>query len=318
MSYAVDYLLGDILGVDLTTRFGGALQFFVQDSVKVLLTLYIAISIIGILRTYISKELVDKYIGSKNKFVSSFMASMLAIFTPFCSCSGIPIFLSLVKMRVPFSASICFLAVSPLVNEYLIVLMPAYFGFTITAIYVAGGIAIGMIGGWALEKLGMEKYLEEGVAAKAPDFQTYPNFKSRLNFGLKEGKEIVQKLWIWILVGVALGAAVHNFVPNEVILKASTAAGIFSVPLVALLGAPVYGSCAGVVPIALIFFSKPIALGTSIAFLMAVSALSLPEAVILRGAMKLKLLAAFFFTVYLGIVALGYFINFVYPYILAH
>lgn len=315
MAAAINYLLS-LLGVDVTTRFGGALQFFVQDSVKVLLTLYIAISVIGILRTYISKKTVEKYIGSKNKFLSSFMASLLAIFTPFCSCSGIPIFLSLVKMRVPFSAAICFLAVSPLVNEYLIVLMPAYFGFTITAIYVVGGIAIGMVGGWALEKMGMEKYLEESIAAKAPDFQEYPTFKSRMNFGLQEGKEIVQKLWIWILVGVAVGAFIHNYVPNEAIVKASTAAGAFSVPLVALLGTPVYGSCAGVVPVALIFFSKPVALGTSLAFLMAVSALSFPEAVILRGAMKFKLLFAFFLTVYIGIVLLGYFINFVYPFVL--
>ena len=318
MDAAIRYLLGSVFGVDLSTRFGRALHFFVEDSVKVLFLLYTAITVIGVLRTYISKQTVEKYIGSKNKFLSSFMASLLAIFTPFCSCSGIPVFLSLIKMRVPFSAAICFLAVSPLVNEYLLVLMPAYFGFTITAIYLFGGIAIGMIGGWILEKLGMEKHLEESVSAKAPDFIDYPNFKARLHFGLQEGKEIVQKLWIWILVGVALGAAVHNYIPDALILKASNAAGIFSVPLVALLGAPIYGSCAGVVPIALIFFSKPIALGTSIAFLMSVSALSLPEAIILRGAMKLKLLAAFFLTVFLGIVALGYFINFVSPYILGH
>jgi len=317
MNSAIGYLLTKA-GLDITTRFGGAVQFFINDSIKVMLILYIAISVIGIMRTYISKEAVEKYIGSKNKFLSSFMASMLAIFTPFCSCSGIPIFLALVKLRVPFSAAICFLAVSPLVNEYLVVLMPAYFGFSITAIYVVGGIAIGMIGGWILEKLGMEKYIEQSVQDNAPDFAVYENFKARINFGLNEGKDIVKKLWVWILVGVALGAYAHNYIPDSVILKASSAAGIFSVPLVALLGAPIYGSCAGVVPIALIFFSKPIPLGTSIAFLMSVSAMSLPEAIILRGAMKLKLLAAFFLTVFLGIVILGYFMNFVSPFILAH
>lgn len=314
MAEAITYLLTN-LGIDLETKLGGALHFFIEDSIKVLLILYFAVSIIGILRTFISKDNIEKYLGSKNKFLSSFLAAMLAIFTPFCSCSSIPIFLTLVKMRVPFSSAICFLAVSPLVNEYLTVLMPSYFGFPITIVYVVGGVTMGMTVGWILEKLGMEKYLETGMAAEQPQFENYPNFKARLKFGFKEGSDILRQLWLWILAGVALGAFIHNFIPNEAIIKAAGIGGIFSVPIVTLLGAPIYGSCAGVVPIAIVFFSKPIPLGTVLAFLMAVSALSLPEAIILRGAMKLKLLAAFFLSVFLGIVALGYFINFVAPYL---
>lgn len=301
------------IGINTATRFGNSLLFFIADSVKVLLILFIAISAIGVLRTYVSKENIQKYLGGKHKFLSSFAAALFAIFTPFCSCSSIPIFLSLVKMRVPFASAICFLAVSPLVNEYLVVLMPNYYGLPIVIIYILGGIFLGMSVGWTLEKLGMEKYLEPEFIENEPVFQNFPTFKSRLIFGYNEGKTIVKRLWIWILLGVGVGAIIHGYVPDVYITKIVNAGGIFSVPLAALVGAPVYGSCAGVVPIALIFFGKPVALGTVLSFLMSVSAMSLPEAVILRGAMKLKLLLTFFGLVFLGIILMGYFINIIAP-----
>lgn len=304
------------VGVDTTTRIGSAFLFFITDSVKVLLILFIAISVIGVLRTYVSKKNIQKYLGGKHKFLSSFAAALFAIFTPFCSCSSIPIFLSLVKMRVPFASAICFLAVSPLVNEYLVVLMPNYYGLPIVVIYVLGGIFLGMSVGWTLEKLGMEKYLEPAFIENEPEFQNFPTFKSRLIFGYNEGKTIVKRLWGWILIGVGIGAIIHGYVPDVYITEIVNAGGIFSVPLAALIGTPVYGSCAGVVPIALIFFGKPVALGTVLAFLMSVSAMSLPEAVILRGAMKLKLLLAFFGLVFLGIVLMGYFINLIAPFVI--
>lgn len=307
-----NFLLTSI-GVDTSSRLGTTVLFFLADSIKILFILFIAISAIGVLRTYVSKENIQKYLGGKHKFLSSFAAALFAIFTPFCSCSSIPIFLSLVKMRVPFASVMCFLAVSPLVNEYLVVLMPNYYGLLIVIIYVLGGIFLGMSVGWALEKMGMEKYLEPAFLEGEPDFQIFKTFKSRINFGISEGKAIVKRLWVWILLGVAVGAVIHGYVPDEYITKVVNAGGIFSVPLAALIGAPVYGSCAGVVPIALIFFGKPVALGTVLAFLMSVSAMSLPEAVILRGAMKLKLLLAFFGLVFLGIILMGYFINLIAP-----
>ncbi|MGB2579338.1 hypothetical protein AAIR98_001257 [Elusimicrobium simillimum] len=303
-------------GLDITTRFGGAVSFFIYDSIKILLLLFFMISAIGVVRTYFGKDKMEKYLGSRNKFISSFFAALFAIFTPFCSCSSVPIFLSLVRMRIPFAASICFLAVSPLVNEYLVALMPGYFGIKIVAIYIIGGITVGMAGGWVLEKLGMEKYIEAHASGNAPENMVFNSFKERVSFGVNEGKDIVKKLWIWILAGVALGAAIHNYVPDETILKIANFGGVFSVPLAVLIGAPVYGSCAGVVPIAVVMFSKPIPLGTTLAFLMSVSAMSLPEAILLRSVMKLKLLAAFFATIIVGIIILGYAINFIAPYVL--
>ena len=170
---------------------------------------------------------------------------MFAIFTPFCSCSSVPIFLSLVKLRVPFASAICFLAVSPLVNEYLVVLMPKYFGFPVTIAYIICGIATGMIAGWTLEKLGFAKYIEPAFAEEEPDFPEYKNFTDRIKFGTNEGSKIVKRLWIWILAGVALGVILNIYVSDESITKIVNAGGIFSVPIAALVGAPIYGSCAG-------------------------------------------------------------------------
>ena len=175
---------------------------------------------------------------------------------------------------------------------------------------------MGMAAGWTLEKLGFEKYLEPSFIEEEPTFPEYKNFKSRLKFGTNEGAKIVKRLWVWILAGVALGAVLNIYVSDESIVKIVNAGGIFSVPLAAILGAPIYGSCAGVVPIALIFFERPLPLGTVLTFLMSVSAMSLPEAVILRGAMKIKLLAAFFLVVLIGIILLGYFMNLVSPYLI--
>ncbi|ACC98404.1 putative permease [Elusimicrobium minutum Pei191] len=307
----------ELMGLDPSARLGASVVFFINDSVKIMLMLFVMISAIGVLRTYFNRQRMEKYLGSKNKFISCFFASLFAIFTPFCSCSSVPIFLSLVRMRIPFAASICFLVVSPLVNEYLVALMPSYFGFKIVAVYIIGGITVGMLGGMFLERIGMAKYIEEHIHGGDIEEEVFDSFKARAKFGLNEGKDIVKKLWLWILAGVALGAVIHNYVPDTTVLKVANFGGILSVPLVTLLGAPVYGSCAGVVPIAVVMFSKPIPLGTTIAFLMSVSAMSLPEAVLLRSVMKLKLLGAFFATIIVGIIIMGYFLNFVSPYLIS-
>ncbi|WP_424244094.1 hypothetical protein Dip510_001285 [Elusimicrobium posterum] len=309
-------LLIGLTGIAPEGKIGLTLTYFFVDTIKIFFLLFFMISFIGVLRTYVSKEAMEKYLGSKNKFVSSFFAAMFAIFTPFCSCSSIPIFISLVRMRVPFSATICFLAVSPLVNEYLVGILPSYFGFKIAGAYVIGGIAVGMLGGWVLEKLKMEKHIVSEMAGADVDMQNFSSFKERFKFGIAEGTDIVKKLWIWILISVAIGAGIKNYVPDELILKVMNIGGIFSVPLISLIGVPLYANCAAVVPMAIVFFSKTVPIGTTIAFLMSMSALSLPEAVLLRKVMDIKLIAAFFLMVYLGIVILGYFLNFVGPYLM--
>tara|TARA_Y100000310_G_scaffold22039_1_gene21275 strand:+ start:150 stop:734 length:585 start_codon:yes stop_codon:yes gene_type:complete len=187
--------------------------------------------------------------------------------------------------------------------------MLGLFGWKITLAYVISGILIGVISGLILGRLKLEKHLVKDLIASKIKEVSYKNIKSRFNFGLEEATDIVKKLWLWILVGVGIGAAIHNYIPAELIQGLIAKGGIFMVPLAVVLGVPMYGSCAAIVPIALVLFEKGIPLGTALAFMMAVSALSLPEAIILRRAMKLKLIAVFFLVVTLGMIITGYLFN---------
>ncbi len=212
-------------------------------------------------------------------------------------------------MGVTFS----FLITSPLINEYLVVLMIGFFGWKITLAYIISGMFLGIISGLILGKMNLEKYIEKDIVAGDMEGVceiNYKGIKQRIFFGVNEAKCIIQKLWIWVLVGVGLGALIHNYVPQEAVQVIVSKAGIFSVPIATLIGVPMYGSCAAIVPIAVVLFQKGFPLGTALAFMMAVAALSLPEAIMLRRAMKLKLIAIFFGITTLGIIFTGYLFNF--------
>jgi hypothetical protein len=211
-------------------------------------------------------------------------------------------------------ATFSFLITSPLINEYLVVLMLGFFGWKITLAYVISGMAIGTLVGMVLGRMKLEQYIEKDITA-APDKEAQcriepMKMKQRVIFGLNEAICIVKKLWVWVLVGVGMGAAIHNYVPQEAVHAIVSKTGYFSVPLAILIGVPMYGSCAAIVPIAVVLFQKGFPLGTALAFMMAVAALSLPEAIMLRRAMKLKLIAIFFGITTLGIIFTGYVFNF--------
>jgi len=245
------------------------------------------------------------------------LASIFGAITPFCSCSSIPMFLGFLEAGIPLGVTFSFLITSPLINEYLVVLMLGFFGWKITLVYILCGILIGVISGLVLGSLKLEKYLVKDLISKGSSKKEriYNNMQSRLAFGFKEAKSIVRKTWIWILVGVGVGAVIHSYIPQEAIHSVISQTGIFTVPLAVLIGVPMYGSCAAIVPIAVVLFQKGIPLGTALAFMMATAALSFPEAVILRRAMKLKLIIIFFGIVALSIVFLGYLINILQAYI---
>jgi hypothetical protein len=272
--------------------------------------LFVFIAIVGFLRTYISPIKVRNWLSKKRFGASNIVASTFGAITPFCSCSSIPIFLSFIKSGVPLGVTFSFLFTSPLVNEYLVVLMLGFFGWKITALYVLSGMVLGVIIGLIMGKLGLEKYLEKDIVKSAElKEQNYLNLKERILFGIDEALSILKKLWIWILVGVGVGAIIHNYIPSEVIQSVISKGGIFTVPIAVLLGVPMYGSCAAIVPIAVVLFNKGVPLGTALAFMMATAALSFPEAIILRRAMKLKLILIFFGIVTLGIIFTGYLFN---------
>lgn len=314
LQQAVDWLIFSVLGFSSSSRLAESLNFFIYDSIKILILLFAMISVLGFFRSFIPPNKVRKWLGRKNYGLSNLIASLFGAVTPFCSCSSIPIFLGFMETGVPLGVAFSFLITSPIVNEYLAVLMFAFFGWKIMLLYIINGVLLGTIIGIVLGKMGLEKHLEKDMVPSGRMKEAkFKSMQSRVVFGLNEAKRIFQKIWIWVLVGVALGAAIHNYVPQEFIQAVISKGGIFTVPIAVLLGVPMYGSCAAIVPIAVALFQKGVPLGTALAFMTAISALSLPEAVILRRAMKLKLILIFFGIVALGIVFIGYLFNFFQP-----
>jgi uncharacterized membrane protein YraQ (UPF0718 family) len=289
-----------------------AVNYFIYDSIKILFLLAVMIFVIAVIRTYLPVETLKKWLEKSKSLTAHFFAALFGAITPFCSCSSIPIFISFIKMGIPLGAAFSFLVTSPLVNEYLVVLMWSLFGWKITIVYVITGILLGMISGFILGKMKLEKYLVKDVAVntkKAMQITKYNSFSERLKQGRDESISIVKKLWIWILLGVAVGAGIHNLIPESVIHDVIESGGILAVPIAVLIGVPLYGSCAAILPIALALFQKGVPLGTALAFMMAISALSLPEAIILRRVMNLRLIAIFFGIVAVLIVVIGYLFN---------
>ncbi|MDD4004561.1 MAG: permease [Elusimicrobiaceae bacterium] len=315
---ASQWLTYSILGLARGTKLAGAAEFFFYDSFKIITLLFGMIFVIGVLRSYLSLAAVRGWTGGKNPLVSAAGAAVFGAITPFCSCSSVPIFLSFIKAGIPLGTAFSFLITSPLVNEYLVVLMAGVFGLKVAAAYAVTGMLTGMAAGLLIGRLKLDRFLERGFSATGEPGAdpVFKNFRARMTFGCKEATAITAKVWLWVLAGVAVGAAIHNYVPQDYIRTVMHAGGIFSVPLAVVLGVPMYGSCAAIMPIGAALFLKGVPLGTTLAFLMAVAGLSLPEAIILRRAIKLPLLAVFFGTVTLGITLCGYLFNAVAVYLM--
>lgn len=307
-----DWLIYGLFRLPPHSRLGEIANFFIYDTLKIILLLFVMISVVGFLRTFLPQEKIKSWLSQK-KGLGHLLAAAFGAVTPFCSCSSIPIFISFLKAGVPLGITFSFLITSPLINEYLVVLMLGFFGWKITLAYVVSGMIIGVSCGIILGRMRLEQYIEEDIAGADSGALTvtqYKDLKERLQFGLQEALAITKRLWPWILFGVGIGALIHNLVPEEMVQQVVSKAGVFSVPIATLIGVPMYGSCAAIVPIAVVLFQKGFPLGTALAFMMAVAALSLPEAVMLRRAMKLKLIAIFFGITSLAIMLTGYLLNF--------
>ena len=308
---SVDWFLYSLLGLDPATRTAEAVNFFIYDSIKILLLVFFMISFVGFLRTFLSRRKVRRWL-SRGGLFSYFVAASFGALTPFCSCSSIPIFLGLLEAGVPLGVTFTFLITSPIINEYLVILMFGFFGWKITLLYVFSGLIIGIVSGLILSRMQLRKYIVEDIIPGDTDEikeVIYSGIRSRILYGLGEAKSIVKKVWLWVIIGVGIGALIHNYVPQEAIEYVMDKTGIFSVPLAVGLGVPMYGNCAAIVPVAVVLFQKGIPLGTALAFMMATSSLSLPEAIILRRAMRLKLIIIFFVIVALAIIITGYLFN---------
>ena len=309
----IDWLIYEILRLPSASKLAGMLNFFLYDSIKIALLLFIMITVIGTLRTFLPQQKIKEWLNKSGGF-GNFCAALFGAATPFCSCSSIPIFFSFLEAGIPLGIAFSFLITSPIINEYLVVLMFGFFGWKITLVYVISGIAIGVVSGLVLGRMRLEELLVRDIinsdSSVFGEGKLYRGFKSRLFFGINEALSIIKRLWIWILVGVGVGALIHNFIPQEAVQGIVGKAGFFSVPIATLLGVPLYGSCAAILPVAIVLFQKGFPLGTALAFMMAVTALSLPEAIMLRRAMHLKLIVIFFMVTTVAIIFTGYLFNF--------
>lgn len=306
------WVVFELLRLPAGSILGGTLEFFFYDVIKINVLLFGLIFLIGVGRTFIPFERMKRWLELPGGLGCVFAALFGAI-TPFCSCSSIPIFLAFIRAGAPLGVMFSFLVTSPIINEYLVVLMLSVFGWKITVVYVACGLIIGIAAGLILGKMRLEKYLVGDVTAVDAGgtglLPPFPSFHRRLGYGWAEAWAITKKVCLWVVVGVGIGAVIHNYVPQSMIQSVIASTGIFSVPIAVLIGVPMYGSCAAIVPIAVVLFEKGVPLGTALSFMMAIAALSLPEAIMLRRAMKLPLILIFFGVTTAAIILIGYFIN---------
>jgi uncharacterized membrane protein YraQ (UPF0718 family) len=287
------------------------IRFFIYEVPKVMMLLVLIIFFVGIIRTYFSPEKTRKALEKKPLFVGNVLASVLGIVTPFCSCSAIPLFLGFVEAGIPLGVTFSFLIAAPMINEVALVLLIGMFGWKVALIYVLTGLSIAILAGFILEKLNLKRYVAEWVyathAKQALEQDNSLTLNQRISAGGEVVREIVGKIWIYILIGIAVGAGAHGFVPDEYLAGALGSQNWYSVPL----GIPLYSNAAGIIPIVSVLIEKGVTLGTALAFMMSVIGLSLPEIIILKKVLKWQLIGVFVGVVAVGIVIVGLIFNYV-------
>jgi uncharacterized protein len=306
------YIVYDLLKLSQNTHLSGALEFFIYDIIKIFILLSVIIFAISFIRSYFPPEKTRKILSHKKEFIGNILASLLGVATPFCSCSAVPLFIGFVEGGVPLGVTFSFLISSPMVNEVAIVLLFGLFGWKITAIYIGTGLTVALIGGYVIGKLKLEKWVEEYVYSihmGEGQVAARLTFKDRIDYAKSNTKEILGKIWLYVIIAIALGGFIHGYVPEDFLVKYAGKGNILAVPIAVLLGVPLYSNAAGVIPIVYALMQKGVTLGTALAFMMAVTALSLPEMIILRKVLKIKLLAVFVGIMTVTIIAVGYLFN---------
>ncbi len=292
-----------------------SVRFFIYEVPKVLLLLSLIIFCVGIIRTYFSPERTRKALEGKSLFTGNILASLLGIVTPFCSCSAIPLFLGFVESGIPLGVTFSFLIAAPMINEVAVVLLFGLFGWKTALIYVVTGLFIAITAGWVIGRLHLEKWVEDWVyriqSGNHPEDEVM-RFPIRIKRGLEAVKEIVGKVWLYVMIGIAVGAGVHGFVPQDFMASFMGKSAWYSVPLSILIGIPLYSNAAGIIPVVSALIEKGAALGTSLAFMMSVIGLSLPEMIILRKVLKLPLIFTFIGVVGTGILLVGFLFNMIF------
>ncbi len=311
---AADFLVG-LFGLSRATSFGEALRFFLYEAPKVLLLLVAVVFLMGVVHTFISAERTRALLSGRREGVGNLMAAALGVVTPFCSCSAVPLFIGFLQAGVPLGVTFSFLVSAPMVNEVALALLFGMFGWRVALLYMAMGLMVAVVSGVAIGKLKMERYLEEWVqqiqnSASVDDYEAESlSWPRRFSGGARHVREIVGRVWLYIVIGVGLGAGIHGYVPQNFMASLMGRDEWWAVPVAVLIGVPMYSNAAGILPVVEALLGKGAALGTTMAFMMSVIALSAPEMIILRKVLKPRLIAVFAGVVATGIMIVGYLFN---------
>lgn len=310
---ATDLLTDLIPGIEKGSRLYEAIRFFLFEVPKVLLLLTLIIFFVGIIRSFFSAEKTRKVLEGKSLFTGNILASLLGIVTPFCSCSAIPLFLGFVEAGIPIGVTFSFLIASPMINEVAVVLLFSLFGWKTALIYVVAGLTIAIFAGWIISRLNLRNWVQDWVFQSGYGNQDIESeqitFDERLKHGYNAVREIVGKVWIYVVIGIAVGAGAHGFVPADFMAALMGKSAWYSVPLSVLIGVPLYSNAAGIIPIVSVLIEKGASLGTALAFMMAVIGLSLPEMIILKKVLKIQFILTFAGIMAVGIMIVGFLFN---------
>jgi len=307
------WLTYSLLDMDAKSHVGSAIEFFLYESPKVLMLLLLVVFCVGIIRSFFTPERTKTILAGKRESAGMVFAALLGVVTPFCSCSAVPLFIGFVTSGVPLGVTFSFLISAPMVNEVALVLLLGLFGWKVALLYMSTGLVIAMLSGWIIGKLSMEKYVEAWVY-KTQVGQTFCEMQTlswsdRIRFGLEAVREIVGKVWPYVLLGIAVGAGIHGYVPENFMASIMGKSAWWAVPVAVVIGIPMYSNAAGIIPVVQALLGKGAALGTVLAFMMAVIGLSLPETIILRKVLKIPLIIIFVSVVGCGIILVGYLFN---------
>jgi uncharacterized membrane protein YraQ (UPF0718 family) len=308
---AVDWLTTDVLGLDTSEGFGAALAFFLFDLPKVMLLLVGVVTLVSVLRSFVSPDKVRRTLAGRNVVAGATGAALFGVVTPFCSCSAVPLFIGFVEAGVPLGVTFAFLVAAPMVNEVALVLLWGLFGPTIAVAYLVAGLLVAIGAGLVVSRLHLERFVEPYVYEihAGPVIEIHPTMEQRVRDAWDSTRQIVRRIAPWVVIGIALGSLIHGYMPTDLVEQVGGRSNPLAVPLVVMLGVPLYANAAGTIPIVEALLGKGIPVGTVLAFMMAVTALSIPELLILRRVMRRELIAVFVVVVASGIVTVGYLFN---------
>lgn len=296
-------------------RLGESVNFFLYDIPKIYFLLITVMFVVAIIRSFLPPEKIRSILGQKNEYFGNVLAAALGIFTPFCTCSAIPLFIGMLESGVPLGVTMSFLVSSPTINEVALILLWGLFGWRVAVTYILSGMAVAIVSGIIIGRLKMEKYVEEFVHEVKMSHEgegvklTWPD---RISNAAEYVRDIFSQVWLYVMIGVGIGAIIHGYIPIDIVTRFASKSNPFAVIIAVIIGIPIYANCAGAIPVVQAILEKGLPLGTSLAFLMSVTGLSLPEFIILRKVLKPRLLLTFFGTVAVGIILIGYLFNFLF------